>query len=487
MHAGNGGKGAGHMAYYDAFETFGDRIAAREDNGQTATYEDLARFCDRLGKTLPVRTLVFCFCENTIGSMFGYLAFLKNRVVPLLLDNHIHRDLAEQLTAAYRPAYVYAPLDRRKEFPGDSCIFEAYGYGLFRTGFPEDIPLYEDLALLLTTSGSTGSPKLVRQSYRNIQANAESIAEYLKLDETERPITTLRMNYTYGLSIINSHVLVGAQILLTNTTLWEKKFWEFFENARATSFGGVPYTYEMLKKLRFFRMKLPSLRTMTQAGGKLVPELHKEFAEYAQKEGKQFIVMYGQTEATARMGYLPAEKSLEKYGSMGIAIPGGHFTLIDVNGEPVTEPDVVGELVYEGPNVTLGYATAQEDLAKGDERNGRLVTGDMAKMDADGFYYIVGRKKRFLKIYGNRVNLDETERMVKRRFEELDCACSGVDDHMEVYITSPKEEDREAVEMFLREQTRLQGKAFTVYSIEKIPKNEAGKTLYKELKPNGRE
>ena len=404
------------MAYYNDYRTFGNRVIATEDNGQSATYNDLADFSAQIGKALPKRTLVFSFCENNIGFMFGYLSFLENRIVPLLLDNHIHQDLAEQLMEAYRPAYVYAPVSRAEEFAGDACVFSGMGYGLYRTRYPEDVPLYDDLALLLTTSGSTGSPKLVRQSYENVQANAASIAQYLELDETERPITTLRMNYTYGLSIINSHVLVGAEMLLTNYTLWEKEFWDFFQEAGATSFGGVPYTYEMLKKLRFFRMKLPTLRTMTQAGGKLLPELHREFAE------------------------------------------------------------------YEGPNVTLGYAETQEDLIKGDERHGRLVTGDMAKRDADGFYYIVGRKKRFLKIYGNRVNLDETERMVKNRFEGLECACTGVDDHMDVYVTEPSEEKRDEIRAYLEEQTRLHGKAFTVRFIEEIPKNEAGKTLYKELK-----
>ena len=253
--------------------------------------------------------------------------------------------------------------------------------------------MYEELGLLLTTSGSTGSPKLVRQSYTNIQENAKSIAEYLKIDETERPITTLPMNYTYGLSIINSHILKGAAILVTQHTLMEREFWKFFRESEATSFGGVPYTYEILKKLRFFNMELPSLRYMTQAGGKLSPQLHKEFAEYAESHQKQFIVMYGQCEATARMAYLPAEKALEKYGSMGIAIPGGRLELIDVNGKFIEKPDEVGELVYYGPNVTLGYAQEAGDLKKADERNGRLETGDMAKRDNDGFYYIVGRKK----------------------------------------------------------------------------------------------
>ena len=174
------------------------------------------------------------------------------------------------------------------------------------------------------------------------------------------------------------------------------------------------------------------MRYMTQAGGKLLPELHRKFAEYAEENGKKFIVMYGQTEATARMGYLPAQKALEKCGSMGIAIPGGAFELIDADGRMISEPETVGELVYRGENVTLGYAQSGEDLIRGDERHGLLETGDMAKRDADGFYYIVGRKKRFLKIFGNRVNLDETERMIKEKFPDMECACSGRDDELSV-------------------------------------------------------
>ena len=332
---------------------------------------------------------------------------------------------------------------------------------------------------MLTTSGSTGSPKLVRQSYKNIEANTKSIVEYLQLNETERAITTLPMNYTYGISIINTHLWVGASIILTEKGLMQKEFWQQMKDFEATSFAGVPYTYEMLDKLRFFRMNLPSLRYMTQAGGKLSPELHHKFAQWAKDCGKKFIVMYGQTEATARMSYLPAEKSLEKYGSMGIAIPNGKFSLIDVNGEEIITPETVGELVYEGANVTLGYAECGLDLAKSDERHGKLITGDMAKFDADGFYYIVGRKKRFLKIYGNRVNLDETERLIKTEFKDLECACTGVDDSMIIYTTNPIENDN--IMAFVTSKTGINKAAFKIRNIDEIPKNEAGKTLYKEL------
>ena len=214
-----------------------------------------------------------------------------------------------------------------------------------------------------------------------------------------------------------------------------------------------------------------------------IEALHQKFAEYAQREGKNFVVMYGQCEATARMSYLPPERALDKVGSMGIAIPGGKFTLIDVDGREITEPDVTGELVYDGANVTLGYAECAEDLAKGDERHGRLVTGDMAKRDADDFYYIVGRKKRFLKIFGNRVNLDETERLIKSQFPGLDCACGGVDDKMRIYVAAGADHElhENAIRDFVAEKTHLNFTAFVIVLVEAIPKNASGKTLYSVL------
>lgn len=188
--------------------------------------------------------------------------------------------------------------------------------------------------------------------------------------------------------------------------------------------------------------------------------------------------MYGAAEATSRMGYLPPEKAVEKKGSMGIPIPGGKFTLINADGNEITEPFITGELVYEGKNVTLGYAECGDDLIKGDERHGRLETGDMAQFDEDGFYYIVGRKKRFLKIYGNRVNLDEIDRLIKGGFE-IEAASAGVDDHLYIFVT--EEEMAGPVKEFIVSKTKLNPAAFQVMVIDEIPKNESGKTQYKEL------
>lgn len=467
------------MSYFTEFEKYGNAVALLDDQGVTVTYAELAKKAGEIGAAVGRRTLVFSFCQNSAGSAVGYLSFLNNHIVPLMIDRKVDRELRQNLLDVYEPAYVYVPADMREEFADCRKVYEGYDYVLLRTGFSDEIEMNDELALLLTTSGSTGSPKLVRQSYTNIDANARSIVEYLELDATERPVTTLPMNYTYGLSILNSHMQVGATLLLTDKTMMMRAFWDFMKENKATSFGGVPFTYELLKKVRVFKMDLPDLRYMTQAGGKLSPELHREFAEWAESQGKRFIVMYGQTEATARMAYLPADKSIEKYGSMGIAIPGGRFTLIGVDGNEINEPEQVGELVYYGANVTLGYATCKADLAKGDERQGRLVTGDMAKVDKDGFYYIVGRKKRFLKIFGNRVNLDEIDSLVKTEFEGIDCASTGVDDHMKMFIT--EEGLVQEVLRFLSDKTHLSQSAFTVTYIPEIPKNEAGKTLYKNL------
>lgn len=454
------------------------RTALIDEFGNELSYDLMKSESYVLAENIGKRCLVFCLCKNEIGSILGYVSFVNNGIVPVLLNAHLERELLQNLMRTYEPAYIWVPEEQVGQFSGMVNRHRMHNYVLLETGYKKEYPLNNKLCLLLTTSGSTGSPKFVRQSYTNVLDNAQSIVQYLKLDETERPITTLPMNYTYGLSIINTHLLTGATILVTDKGLMQKEFWNFFKEREATSFGGVPYTYEMLDKLRFYGMKLPSLRTMTQAGGKITPELHEKFAKYAQEQGKHFVVMYGQCEATARMGYLPPEKAVEKKGSMGIVIPGGKFKLVDADGKEITEPFNTGELVYEGKNVTLGYAECGEDLSKGDERNGILETGDIAQFDEDGFYYIVGRKKRFLKIYGNRVNLDEVDRIIKGQFD-IEVASTGLDDHMYIFVTDEKYV--EPVKNFIVGKTRLNPAAFKVLFIDEIPKNDSGKTLYKEL------
>lgn len=459
-------------------EQFKGNTAMIDEFGKEFSYDLLKMESDKLAKVVGDRCLVFCLCRNEIGSILGYVGFVNNGIVPVLLNANLEEELLHNLLKTYKPSFLWIPGDQVAQFEGMESVHKTYEYVLVKTGYKKEYQLHEELALLLTTSGSTGSPKFVRQSYTNMLDNAQSIIKYLEIDENERSITTLPMNYTYGLSIINSHLLAGATILVTDKGLMQKEFWVFFKEAGATSFGGVPYTYEMLDRLRFYRMKLPTLRTMTQAGGKILTELHEKFAKYAEDQGKRFVVMYGQCEATARMGYLPPERAVEKKGSMGIVIPGGKFHLIDVNGNEVTDTYTMGELVYEGKNVTLGYAECGEDLALGDERHGILETGDMAQFDEDGYYYIVGRKKRFLKIYGNRVNLDEMDRLIQGAFG-VDVACAGTDDHMYIFVTNESISDE--VRKFAIRKTKLNPTAFKVIVLNEIPKNDSGKMLYSNL------
>ncbi|MBQ7255577.1 MAG: AMP-binding protein [Oscillospiraceae bacterium] len=461
------------------FAKFGNRPFATDDSGEIYRYDTLLRHGEAFADAVGERCLIFILCTNSAGSILGYTAALNHGIVPVLVDSGLERSLLHSLLDTYQPKYLWLPEKNAAEFPGYTAGYGEWGYTLLRAESAPHCELYGDLALLLTTSGSTGSPKLVRQSYDNILANTESIVEYLHIDGDERPITTLPMHYTYGLSVLNTHLFVGAEMILTEHTLMQKEFWARVKDERVTSFAGVPYIYEMLNRLRFFRMDLPDLKTLTQAGGKLSVELHEKFADFAAQTGKHFVVMYGQTEATARMAYLPPEYAVRKRGSMGIAIPGGEFSLIDACGEPITQPDTVGELVYTGRNVTLGYAEQREDLAKGDERCGVLQTGDMAKVDSDGFYYIVGRKKRFLKVFGSRINLDETERLVSSAFDGISCVCAGKDDHMYVFLTDDKL--KEEVLKFLSQKTGFHPSAFTVCIIDAIPRNESGKIVYQEL------
>lgn len=461
------------------FKQYYNYAAIIDENGNSLTYRELNDENDEIINLIGHRCLVFCLCTNTIGAIVGYTAFIQGRIPPVLLNANLEKGLLDSLLNNYCPSYLWVPSNQIDKFENTTIVHNAFEYSLLRTSYDNEYDLYPELCLMLTTSGSTGSPKFVRQSYKNVMANAKSIVQYLELDETERPITTLPMNYTYGLSIINSHLLVGASILVTDKGVLQKDFWSFFKEQKATSFGGVPYTYEILDRLGFYRMQLPSLRYMTQAGGKLIPELHAKFANYATNNNKRFFVMYGQCEATARMGYLPADMAVEKCGSMGIAIPGGRFKLVDLNGMQITDPFTTGELVYEGENVTLGYAECGADLIKGDERSGILQTGDMAQFDADGYYYIVGRKKRFLKIYGNRVNLDEIDRLIKANFDGIDCASTGVDDHMYIFVTEKSIADE--VKNFVVFKTKINPVAFKIIVIDEIPKNDSGKILYKEL------
>lgn len=465
------------MNFYDHITEYSNATAFITDGSGQFTYKELLHEADVFKRHIKERCLIFCLCDNCIESLVGYIGFLRGRVVPLLLNSNISLDLLQKLIETYKPEYIWLPREKAAVVEGCQEIYAFQKYILAKTKFSIDYKIHDDLALLLTTSGSTGSPKLVRQSYKNITANANSIVQYLQISSVDRPITTLPMSYTYGLSILNSHLLKGASIVLTTKSLFDRSFWELIKTNKATTFGGVPYIYEMLKKLRFLKMDLSSIKVLTQAGGKLNKSLAEEFATQCKAKGIDFIMMYGQTEATARMSYLPVEYSITKAGSIGIPIPGGEFWIEDSQGNIISESNVDGELMYKGDNVTLGYAMSCYDLSKGDENGGILKTGDVARRDVDGFYYITGRKKRFLKLFGNRVNLDDIEQMLKE--QGYDCACTGEDDNLKIFIT--RLDKQQEVKSFITGKTGIPQSGIKIMYMERIPRNEVGKILYADL------
>lgn len=458
---------------------YSSRTAVVSDRGEQLTYAQLADEVEKFCAAIPHKGFVFTLCENVLGSFVGYVACMNKHIPQVLLDGSKDLELVLRLIAIYQPEYIWMPTERVGEIGGET-IYQYQEYSLQKMSYAEPIAdksINPELQLCLTTSGSTGSPKLVRLSEKNLQSNAESIAKYLHIDENERPVTSLPMYYSYGMSVINSHLIKGATILLTDKAVMQREFWSFIKEQQATSISGVPYTYEMLKRLRFFRMELPELKTMCQAGGKLNAAYVKEYVDFAEANGKQFIVMYGQTEAAPRMSYLPSDKAVEKNASIGIAIPGGELCVMDADGKVITEPEVDGELVYKGENVCLGYAETRADLMKGNENHGELHTGDIAKFDADGFFYITGRMKRFVKIWGNRTNLDATEQLVKAITPN--CACGGVDDLITVFVTEDGLEEK--IKALLVEKTGFNPRAFQVKKIDAIPVKTSGKIDYPEL------
>ena len=451
------------------------------ENDEHITYRELGGFAEEIAAQIGERKLIFILANNTFASIAAYVGCVNARIVPLLLNSKIDRSLLDELLEKYKPSYIWAPEGNAGNFAGYSVTYGKRGYELlaFDKKDTEYFELHEDLCVLISTSGSTGSPKLVRQTYRNIESNTKAIIEYLGITADERAITSLPMSYVYGLSVINTHLQSGATLVLTNQECYMKGFWDVFYKHGVTSFAGVPFMYEMLDKLRTFKKDIPGLRYFTQAGGRLNADLQEKLTQYSLDNGKKFIVMYGASEATARMAYLPMESALGKKGSIGIPIPGGRFEILDAEDKVVETPDTTGELIYYGDNVTYGYAVCGEDLAKGDENHGRLATGDMAKFDEDGFYYIVGRKKRFIKMFGNRINLDDVDSLLKKKFDTIDIVSAGKDDFLDIYVVDASL--KEAVADYIFETLSINRKCMEVYVIDEIPRNASGKILFSAL------
>ncbi|MDJ0459887.1 AMP-binding protein [Arthrobacter sp. NQ7] len=431
---------------------YGDTPAIITDR-VTLSYRELAERVEGFARKLGTgRRLVALAASNDVESLVAYLAALVGGH-PLILLPEDKPSSLDTLVSAYDPDVVIRPGN------GNMSLLER------RQGSRHE--LHPDLALLLSTSGSTGSPKLVRLSHGNLQANAESIASYLSITAEDRAATTLPMSYCYGLSVINSHLLRGATLVLTGLSVVDPCFWELFRQRHCTSFAAVPYTFELLDRVGFGALDLPDLRYITQAGGRLAPAQVRRYAHLGGLQGWELFVMYGQTEATARMAYLPPHLAAEHPEAIGLPVPGGAFRIDPVDGLQH------GELVYSGPNVMLGYAETPEDLARGRTIR-ELRTGDLARKNAAGLYEVVGRRSRFVKIVGLRVDLGQVERVLADL--GVPAASTGTDERLVVAVEG--EHDTQLLSKVLAQGVGLPRAALALYAVKELPRLGSGKPDY---------
>jgi acyl-coenzyme A synthetase/AMP-(fatty) acid ligase len=431
----------------------GSALAVVGPDGGSLTYRDLADRVEDVGDRLGARRrLVLLGAGNDVDTLVTHLAALRGGHPVLLAAGQDERAVAA-LTARYDPDVVAGRVD------GEWTLTER------RHGSAHD--LHPDLALLLSTSGSTGSPKLVRIPASGVEANAAAIGEYLGIRPTDRAATTLPLHYCYGLSVVHSNLARGAALLLSDRSVTEPEFWTAFRDGAGTSLHGVPHTIELLDRVGFPDMDLPHLRYLTQAGGRLDPAAVRRYARLGERRGWRFFVMYGQTEATARMAYLPPERAAACPTAVGVPIPGGSLEIED--------PDRtgVGELVYRGPNVMLGYAEHPADLARAREVHA-LRTGDLARRRPDGLVEVVGRRSRVVKPFGLRIDLDRVEQLLAD--EGCTAACTGDDTRLVVGVTGGADVGR--VARFVAGRTGLPDGAVRVVGLGELPRRPNGKIDY---------
>jgi acyl-CoA synthetase (AMP-forming)/AMP-acid ligase II len=456
-------------------------------DGETGSWHDygelraaVAGLAERLRR--EPRSLVFLLAGNDWASVVALLAAIEAGHAVALIDPALPAGQLAELTDRYRPEMLIGKGTRAGAGSLAEVGLDAWLEMAPRAEAPALAPdpardLAPDLAVLLSTSGSTGSSKFVRLSRANLERNAAAIIEALRIQSGDRALAHLALHYSYGLSILTSHLGAGASVVLTTESLMSGGIWQLAREQRCTSMPGVPYHYEILRRLGLERLNVPSLVCLTQAGGKAKDQLIRHFHDEMQRRGGRFYVMYGQTEAAPRMTTLPSERLVEKPGSVGPALPGGRLEIVDERGE-ACPPGTVGEVIYRGPNVMLGYAHGRACLAKGDQLGGRLATGDLGYLDSEGYLHLTGRSSRIAKVYGMRINLDEIE---QRAGSGLPLAAIESKERVIVYVERASSPQLEALRQTILDQVQMHPSSLTVEAIDALPLKPNGKVDYQTL------
>jgi acyl-CoA synthetase (AMP-forming)/AMP-acid ligase II len=434
------------LPWLEALVRFADRVALHTPDGPL-TYAELRDRVEHRARELAGTRRLVQLVGGTTADLDTVVALLAAQSAGHVVLLTPAGTAAEELARAYDPDIVLTAdaLDVRRSEPRHD--------------------LHPDLALLLSTSGSTGSPKLVRLSADNLAANARQITEALAIRPDDCAALTLPLTYCYGLSVLTTHLSVGAAVMLTGASVVDPCFWADARSAGVTTIPGVPHTFELLERSGFAERDLPPrLRILTQAGGRMAPERVRGFAELGRRRGFDLVVMYGQSEATARMTTLPTDLAITHPDSVGRAVSGGELVIDD------------GEVVFRGPNVMLGYARDPSDLALG-RSVVELRTGDLGELTEDGLLRITGRKARFVKVLGHRVDLDALERTIAEGSPGTRCA--GRDGLIAVTVPGPVAAPAlEAVRRSVVLRCRVPRDAVRVIAVDEQPVLGNGKPDY---------
>ena len=461
------------MRILDSLKKYKKNIAIISER-EKISFSELDNCSNDLAENFEKENLMFLICENNIESILFYLSSLKKNCALVLLEKNITNINLNILISKYQPRYIFINKKNNYNLNKFNRKKIYMNYVLLENKKKIKIKISKNLKILISTSGTTGNPKYVKLTKQNIDFNTSSILKYLKINKKDITITTLPMNYVYGLSIINTHIFAGARIVLNEYSVLDNRFWSSFTDNKITNINGVPYLYEILDKVKFLEKDLSSIKFFTQAGGKIEKTIQKKLINFCLKNKKKIFFMYGAAEATARMSYLPWMYAKEKIGSIGKVIYGGKFWLEDKKGKKIKQSNKVGELVYSGKNVSPGYAKSYHDLTKNNDCD-ILRTGDFAKRDEDGFYYLFGRSDRFIKIQGNRLNLDDIEVYISSFGIKSVCKLNKKN---KITIFIEKNIDEKMLLKKIKDKISIHPSNFSIKKINKFPINKNLKVSY---------
>ena len=421
------------MSFLNHISKYKKKIALT-DGKIDLSYEKLIEKAKKFTSKIKKKSLIFLIANNDLQTIFFYLGLVLKKNSIVLLSGNIKEENLKKLSLKYKPKYI---ITKKKTYIGKfKLIDKKNDYNIFEIKEKISYRISKKLSLLLSTSGTTGSPKFVKLSYENLTDNIRNIVKSIKIKTKDSVITTLPISYTFGLSVINTFLFSGSKIFINEKSIMDKKFWVEYKKFKPTHFYGVPFTFEILSKLKFKNLFTGSLKTLAVAGGKLSQEILKKLVNFTIKKKIKFYNMYGQTEASPRMAVLDDKYKLKKINSIGKPINGGKFFLVSEKKKRILAPYTKGSLYYSGKNVYMGYSKSFQDLNKENHSNKLLDTGDLAFFDSDNFFYIIGRKKRFIKLFGIRLNLDDIEDTISKL--GFNCKCDIVDNIIKINYNNKK-------------------------------------------------